>query len=745
MESKQQSQSVILKLMGLDKVPTQHPVRDKPKVLSENYLQKVASIGVRKKRSSHQHHSFGMNTNEEEESEDVLKVVKALRRGKHHNPSKGNGKENPSSCKSSHLADELLQEILYPKSVKVYPEMRERKKISYHMNFGKQHSRSFSKISEEISMQSENVANRVLDTASSSFCRGNEAFANDMLKPASNISVNEIQCNSPFFCSDGSYVGSEARNKTLEQRDVTEKLREHGQCGQDCTHNQLPMISEHGNGARNLTRRSGYSNDKIKRNIRCKVGVNYSFARRVPRPPCAASVIADTCGTMNHDILFQRFWGLRKNESANWSSWKSKNQNINRKECLEDVNLSPSQEKFPSFSSYFNNNQTEANCIGHMSEKRCYEKNLSDKITMPPQLPSSSPSPALLDSQILQERCLMNEVKNKTYKDTNMSKQNVVSPYLSVEFLESDEMTEVVGKSHNDPTKHQSKSTVFILSQEIDSLSHTSYASKQQDTSDFQEDSVNSLSSEADPDSHGSFEEAYRPSPISVLDSSFGEDIRFSSKCDNCVYDSSEVDDEEFGVNVSSDEDCGEESVGYSEESKDIAGIFRAEESRNFSYVVEVLNEAGTCNRSLFTDFSTWHSAECPISPSVFEILEKKFGEQQLWKRSERKLLFDRINSGLLEILQPYLYIPMWEKLVSRRLNAEPRQDMIEEEMWGLLVAQEKKASKELVDNMLGGEIRWIELVEDVEDIVREIVKLLIEELANEMYDKVNSIAQLNR
>ena len=70
---------------------------------------------------------------------------------------------------------------------------------------------------------------------------------------------------------------------------------------------------------------------------------------------------------------------------------------------------------------------------------------------------------------------------------------------------------------------------------------------------------------------------------------------------------------------------------------------------------------------------------------------------------------------------------------MSRRLNTEPSQDMIEEEMWGLLVAQEKKASKGLADSILEGEIRWIELVEDVEDIVREIVNLLIEELANEI------------
>lgn len=59
---------------------------------------------------------------------------------------------------------------------------------------------------------------------------------------------------------------------------------------------------------------------------------------------------------------------------------------------------------------------------------------------------------------------------------------------------------------------------------------------KLQDTSDFQEDSIHSLCSEADPDSIGSFEEAYEPSPISVLDPLFGEDIQFSSKCGNHVY-----------------------------------------------------------------------------------------------------------------------------------------------------------------------------------------------------------------
>lgn len=192
------------------------------------------------------------------------------------------------------------------------------------------------------------------------------------------------------------------------------------------------------------------------------------------------------------------------------------------------------------------------------------------------------------------------------------------------------------------------------------------------------------------------------------------------------------MDDEELGLNVSSDEDCGDGSADY-EEKKDFVAFLRAEESRDFSYVVDVLTEAGISNASLYTDFCTWHSPQYPISLSIFENLEMKFGKQPSWKRSDRRLLFDRINSALLEILEPCMCIPTWEKPVSRRLNAESNHDMIEEELWELLLLQEKEAKKESADKMLVGEMNWIELRYDIEDIVGEIVSFLIEELALEI------------
>ncbi|KAE9604948.1 hypothetical protein Lal_00036927 [Lupinus albus] len=802
MESKHEAPSIILRLMNLDEVPPQHRVGNTQKVLSEKYMQKVASIGVRKKRSSCQRDSFRMNTDEKEESVDTLKVVKTIKRDEYHNPSKGNWKANgvqqmllddasymsdngkpetladavssssfdtsanswrivekgnlqrqqrlgnglledvyreaglyetfrfskshldlkdetlnsrsavlkanlgkggnglkyfsfPSSCKNSHLADGLLKEIFCPKIRRVYPGMKGRKKMSFHMDFPKDSSKFVSKVSEEVPTRTGNVANKVLDIVPSSFFRRTKAFVNssDMLKPTSNVSVIETRCNSPSFHSYDSSVVSEVKNKAMKRRDVTEKLQEVGRRRHGSTNYKLHMISERGNGASNFSYQSGFSNGKIKRNIRCKVGVNCSIARKVPmaRSLCSPSVIADNHRTMTNDNLFQKYWGLRKNTSANWPTLKSKYRNINKNDCLQDMNHKSGSEKSTAFSSYFSSDHIEENCIGlHKLKKICYRNNLSDKKRMLPQFSRSGPSPTFIDSHILHETSLMNvEVKNYTHGDS-------------------------------------------------DSLKHGSYASMQQDTSESKDGSVYSIYSGTEPDSLGSFEEVYEPSPVSVLDLAFREDISSSSECLKDVgdggYDSSEVDDEGFGLNVSSDE-C----VGDFKEKQDFVGLFRAQESRDFSYVVEVLTEAGNSNRSLFTDFSTWHTAECPIiSPSVFENLEKKFGGQKLWKRSERRLLFDRINLGLFEILQPCSYIGKWEKPVSRRLNPEPRHDMIEEEIWGLLVAQEKEARKDSADKMLDGGIRRTELRDDIGVIVKEIVKLLIEELADEIVSLEN-------
>lgn len=79
MESKQCRTSVIARLMGLDELPTQRSVQKPKRVLSENYLRRVASIGVRKKSSSRECHSQNMNSGDQKEFKDAFQLVETLK------------------------------------------------------------------------------------------------------------------------------------------------------------------------------------------------------------------------------------------------------------------------------------------------------------------------------------------------------------------------------------------------------------------------------------------------------------------------------------------------------------------------------------------------------------------------------------------------------------------------------------------------------------------------------------------
>ena len=175
------------------------------------------------------------------------------------------------------------------------------------------------------------------------------------------------------------------------------------------------------------------------------------------------------------------------------------------------------------------------------------------------------------------------------------------------------------------------------------------------------------------------------------------------------------------------DADAGEESPEDCEVNEDLIRLFGVEERRDFSYLVDVLTEAGFHSRNQDIGFDGWHSPEIPISPSAFETLEKKYDEQISWQRSARRLLFDRINSGLVEILQPCLGEPMWAKPVARRLS------YWQKELYMFLVSQEKEARKDSSEKVLGNDDGWLFLGYDVEVIGREIENLLIDELAAEI------------
>ncbi|XP_051131136.1 uncharacterized protein LOC127251471 isoform X2 [Andrographis paniculata] len=67
-------------------------------------------------------------------------------------------------------------------------------------------------------------------------------------------------------------------------------------------------------------------------------------------------------------------------------------------------------------------------------------------------------------------------------------------------------------------------------------------------------------------------------------------------------------------------------------------------------YTVDVLISAGLQDLEFNMLRTAWHSPDCPLDPDLFDALEKKYKNDTGEMRSERRLLYDRINSALLEI-----------------------------------------------------------------------------------------------
>ncbi|KAF5747541.1 hypothetical protein HS088_TW05G00264 [Tripterygium wilfordii] len=239
--------------------------------------------------------------------------------------------------------------------------------------------------------------------------------------------------------------------------------------------------------------------------------------------------------------------------------------------------------------------------------------------------------------------------------------------------------------------------------------------------------------------SPSSSKEPDQPSPISVLEATFPDDLSSASEC----FESLSADlhglrmqlqllkleseaYEEGSVFLSSDEDLRETPLGFSQQK----GIT---ESRESSYAVTVLINSGINDIDLDTFRATWDSPECPVNPSVFEELEKKYCDCETWVRHERRLLFDRINSALLVIYEEFADPPHPRTRQRTRICGEWIKKGIKDNVLRVLTSQDKKASKDATEMILGKESQWLDLRNDNEVIGKEIEKFILEDLVTEL------------
>ncbi|KAL8166788.1 hypothetical protein V2J09_008287 [Rumex salicifolius] len=136
---------------------------------------------------------------------------------------------------------------------------------------------------------------------------------------------------------------------------------------------------------------------------------------------------------------------------------------------------------------------------------------------------------------------------------------------------------------------------------------------------------------------------------------------------------------------------------------------WKTEETRVMSYLAGVLAELG---HQPFEDL---------VDLSVFDKLEKKYGKDPFWLRSERRLLFDCIIWGLSNILSPSKGIRTWFKHNTKRHLLQLNKKTIKKELFDLLANQQKEFSD------------WLEFDEDMEIVAKEIEDDLIDMLMKEI------------
>ncbi|KAF5750977.1 hypothetical protein HS088_TW03G01318 [Tripterygium wilfordii] len=175
---------------------------------------------------------------------------------------------------------------------------------------------------------------------------------------------------------------------------------------------------------------------------------------------------------------------------------------------------------------------------------------------------------------------------------------------------------------------------------------------------------------------------------------------------------------EEGPMFLSSEEDVRDAPHGFSQRK----GI--TEESRESSYTVNVLIDSGINDTDVDTFRATWDSPECPVNPSVFEQVEKKYRDCKTWARHERRLLFDCINTALVVIYEEFVDPQPW---------ASQGKWIKKDGLLRVLTREYKKASEDATEKIQGKESEWLDLRNDVDVIAKEVDKFILEDLVTEL------------
>ncbi|KAK7345651.1 hypothetical protein VNO77_16259 [Canavalia gladiata] len=236
--------------------------------------------------------------------------------------------------------------------------------------------------------------------------------------------------------------------------------------------------------------------------------------------------------------------------------------------------------------------------------------------------------------------------------------------------------------------------------------------------------------------------DADQPSPVSVLEPSFTDDL---SSCSECFESLSadlqglrmqlqllKLESEDYmegPVPISSDEAGGEGYTGMLEDN----GLHRTEDSWEFSYIIDVLSESGIDGAQPESILEVWHCLDYPVSLSVFDELEKRYCGWTTCSRSERRLLFDRINLGIFKIHGQFLNAQPWVgPATSNIIGSKLIKNGLGDGLYRM-VGSQGKVKDDALGKVLVRESEWLDLRDDIDVIGREVERMLLDDLVTEI------------
>ncbi|CAI9760729.1 unnamed protein product [Fraxinus pennsylvanica] len=136
------------------------------------------------------------------------------------------------------------------------------------------------------------------------------------------------------------------------------------------------------------------------------------------------------------------------------------------------------------------------------------------------------------------------------------------------------------------------------------------------------------------------------------------------------------------------------------------------------SYVHDVLIDSGFEESHLFMFRTMWYSSECPLSPWLFDDLEKKYNNDEITGlREERRFLFDRINSALLEAFQRHVDWYPWVMPKIKSVNLTCQKQVVRDACQKLLTGHDFEADRYIPERILDREMQWLEFKGEIDAI----------------------------